>query len=121
MKSGFPGISVAMAEFDSRYELEQLANQPGTYFNPHTEVVVIVDDSTSIDQDVFDLELGGSEWVRISDEVPVDESALEDAMDAFQSTYHPVGESVTSAVLDPDEELPDPDDETLEPDPDETD
>ena len=104
---------------DHIYELEQLANQPGTYFNPQTEVVVIVDDSASVDQDVFDLEsFEGAQWVRISEEVPVDESVLEEALESFQSTYHPTGESISSAVLDPDEELPDPDEDTLEPDPD---
>lgn len=107
---------------DQIYELEQLANQPGTYFNPNTEVVVIVDDSAAVDQDVFDLDdFEGAEWVRISDEVPVDESALEEALESFQSTYHPTGGSVTSALLDSDEEPPDPDAETLEPDPDEDD
>ncbi len=35
------------------YEVEELLNQPGTYFNPQTEVVVVVDDSASIDQEVF--------------------------------------------------------------------
>jgi uncharacterized protein (DUF952 family) len=102
---------------DHVYELEQLANQPGTYFNPQTEVVVVVDDSTSVDQDIFNLEdFEGAEWVRISEEVPVDEVALEEALESFQSTYHPTGGSVTAALLDPDEQLPDPDDETLEPD-----
>ena len=48
--------------------------RPGTYFNPQTEVVVVVDDSTSIDQEVFNMEAyEGSDWVRISDDVPVDE------------------------------------------------
>lgn len=104
---------------DHVYELDQLANQPGTYFNPQTEVIVIVDDSVSVDQDVFDLEdFEGAEWVRICEEVPVDEHALEEAMEDFQSTYHPTGESISSAVLDSDEELPDPDEDTLEPDPD---
>ena len=28
---------------DRIYELDQLANQPGTYFNPQTEVVLIVE------------------------------------------------------------------------------
>ena len=105
---------------DHIYELDQLANQPGTYFNPQTEVIVVVDDSTSVDQDIFNLEdFEGAEWVRISDEVPVDEPRLEEALESFQSTYHPTGGSVTSAVLDSDEEPPDPDAETLEPDPDE--
>ena len=36
-----------MDDSTSRYELEELVVQPGTYFNPQTEVVVIVDDSAS--------------------------------------------------------------------------
>ena len=103
---------------DRIYELEQLANQPGTYFNPQTEVVVIVDDSASVDQDVFD---GGdfedAEWIRVSDEVPVDESALAEALESFSSNHHPSGESVSAAYHDSDE-APGFDDEALEPDPD---
>ena len=45
-----------MDEDRSIYELEDLAVQPGTYFNPQTEVVVIVDDSASIDQEIFNME-----------------------------------------------------------------
>ena len=41
---------------DRRYELDELVNRPGTYFNPQTEVMVVVDDSTSLDQEVFNLE-----------------------------------------------------------------
>ena len=41
---------------ENTYELEELAIQPGTYFNPQTEVVVIVDDSSSIDQEIFNME-----------------------------------------------------------------
>lgn len=104
---------------DRIYELEQLANQPGTYFNPQTEVVVIVDDSASVDQDVFDDgDFEGAEWIRVSDEVPVDESALEEALESFSSSHHPSGETVSHAFHDSDEELDD-DDDTLEPDPDE--
>jgi hypothetical protein len=104
-----------MADQNS-YELEQLANQPGTYFNPHTEVVVIVDDSTSIDQDIFDLDGLTAEWVRVSDEVPVDESALEDAIEGFQSAHNPTGETVSAATLGLDEDDDDPALDTLEPD-----
>ena len=56
------------------FELEELVVQPGTYFNPQTEVIVVVDDSTSLDQEVFDMEAyEGADWVRISEDVPVDE------------------------------------------------
>jgi hypothetical protein len=102
---------------DHTFELDQLANQPGTYFNPQTEVIVIVDDSTSIDQDIFDSgDFDGGEWVRVSEEVPVDEGALDDALDDFQSTYHPAGETVTAAAHDSDDPDDDPDQHRLDPD-----
>jgi hypothetical protein len=70
-------------------ETEELLVRPGTYFNPQTEVVVVVDDSTSIDQEIFNMEAyEGAEWVRISDEVPVDENRLEEALEEFQTHYH---------------------------------
>ena len=81
------------------YELEQLAIQPGTYFNPQTEVVVIVDDSASLDQDIFNMEdYEGADWVRISDAVPVDEARLEETLETFQTHYHAGGGGSISAT-----------------------
>jgi hypothetical protein len=80
---------MASAE-DNLYEVEQLLVQPGTYFNPQTEVVVVVDDSASIDQEVFNLErYEGADWVRISDEVPIDEDGRDRMLETFQVHYHP--------------------------------
>ena len=71
-------------------ELEELLTSPGTYFNPQTEVVVVVDDSASIDQEVFNMEaFEGADWVRISDEVPVDEDQRDQLLEEFQTHYHP--------------------------------
>lgn len=72
---------------ESVYEVEQMLNQPGTYFNPQTEVVVIVDDSASLDQEVFDNLEGyeGVEWVRVSDDVPIDEEGRDRALEAFEA------------------------------------
>lgn len=69
------------------YEVEEMLNQPGTYFNPQSEVVVIVDDSASIDQEVFNNLEGveGAEWVRVSDDVPVDEDGRDSALGAFET------------------------------------
>jgi hypothetical protein len=70
------------------YEVEEMLNQPGTYFNPQSEVVVIVDDSASVDQEVFNNVEGyeGAEWVRVSDDVPVDEDGRDRALEAFEVT-----------------------------------
>lgn len=79
-----------MADLETRIiEIDDMLQRPGTYFNPQTEVVVIVDDSTSIDQDIFNMEkYEGSDWVRIADEVPVDEDGLEATLEQFQTHYH---------------------------------
>ena len=39
-----------------RYELDELIIRPGTYFNPQTEVMLVVDDSPSMDSDIFNME-----------------------------------------------------------------
>jgi hypothetical protein len=101
-------------------ELDDLLVRPGTYFNPQTEVVVVVDDSTSIDQEVFNMEpFEGADWVRVSDDVPVDSDALDTALERFQSVRHaPAGVSGQAAELEPDEDEVVEDEEELEPDPD---
>ena len=92
------------------YELEELVNRPGTYFNPQTEVMVVVDDSSSLDSEIFNMEeFEGAEWVLVSDELPVDEPQRDELLETFQATYHggdgrQVGEE---AVEDADDVEPD--------------
>ncbi|MGZ5309978.1 MAG: hypothetical protein ACXWDQ_05965 [Solirubrobacterales bacterium] len=102
---------------DRLVELSDLALRPGTYFNPQTEVVVVVDDSTSIDQEVFNMEeYEGADWVRVSDEVPIDESARDEALEDFQTHYHPgLGGSISETALDMDEGEEDEGEEGQEP------
>jgi hypothetical protein len=70
-------------------EVDEMLLRPGTYFNPQTEIVVIVDDSSSIDQEIFNMEAyEGSDWVRIADDVPVDEDGLQETLEEFQTHYH---------------------------------
>jgi len=86
----------------SIFELEDLAIQPGTYFNPQTEVIVIVDDSASIDQEIFNMEsFEGAEWVRIAEETAVDEQQRDELLERFQTHYHPgSGGSVSATALE---------------------
>ncbi|HEY3191786.1 MAG TPA: hypothetical protein VGJ61_03300 [Solirubrobacterales bacterium] len=89
-------------------ELQEITDVPGTYFNPQTEVLVVVDDSASIDQEVFNMEAyEGADWVRISDEVPVDEEQRDKLLEEFQTHYHAgSGGSVSETALEQgDEEL----------------
>jgi len=105
------------ADQDNLYEVEELLNQPGTYFNPQTEVLVVVDDSTSLDQEVFNLEAyEGSDWVRISDDVPVDEDRRDEALERFQTHYHPgLSGSVSETALEQGDEEVDEDEDGQEP------
>ncbi|MBA2566511.1 MAG: hypothetical protein H0V08_01765 [Thermoleophilaceae bacterium] len=92
---------------DRRYELDDLLIRPGAYFNPQTEVMVIVDDSPSIDTAIFNMEeFEGADWVLISDDPPVDESQRDELLERFQATYHGGdGRSVgTEAIENPDDE-----------------
>ncbi|MBD0283107.1 MAG: hypothetical protein ICV69_13075 [Thermoleophilaceae bacterium] len=94
-----------MAE-DRRFELEDLLLRPGCYLNPQTEVMIVVDDSPSIDGEIFNLEeFEGADWVLVSDEVPVDEARRDELLEIFQATYHGGdGRAVSeAAVEDPDE------------------
>ena len=98
---------------DRRYEIEELLVRPGTYFNPQTEVLVVVDDSSSMDNEIFNLEeFEGADWVLISDEVPVDENRRDELLERFQVHYHPGGaSSITDDGDDHGDELEDDDQE----------
>jgi hypothetical protein len=99
------------------YEVEEMLNQPGTYFNPQTEVVVIVDDSASPDQEVFDNLEGyeGAEWVRVSDDVPVDEDGRDRALESFEVSSQSV--PLPADALEQSEDDFEEEDERPEPDP----
>src|SRR5205807_1024554 len=72
------------------FQLEEILNRPGTYFNPQTEVLVVVDDSPELDSEIFNMEeFEGADWVLISDEVPVDENRRDELLETFQARHAP--------------------------------
>ncbi|HET8977029.1 MAG TPA: hypothetical protein VFN87_02665 [Solirubrobacteraceae bacterium] len=90
-----------------RIELDELVNRPGTYFNPQTEILIVVDDSPELDSEIFNMEeFEGADWVQISDEVPVDEHRRDELLEAFQVRLH-----AGSAEGEEEEELTDSSDE----------
>ena len=105
------------ADKDNLVEVEELLMQPGTYFNPQTEVLVVVDDSTSLDQEIFNMEdYEGADWVRISDDVPIDEDRRDEALERFQTHYHPgAGGSVSATALEQGDDEMDGDETGQEP------
>jgi hypothetical protein len=102
-----------MAEHHT-FELEELANRPGTYFNPQTEVLLIVDDSPEMDHEIFNMEeLEGSEWVLVSDEVPVEEHRRDELIERFQVTYHPGGKQSIEGDIDEEDDALEADDQEV--------
>ena len=89
------------------YELDELSIRPGTYFNPQTDVLIVVDDSPDIDTEIFNMEeFEGADWVLVSDELPVDENQRDELLERFQVHYHPGGaESITDDGDDHEDEL----------------
>jgi hypothetical protein len=72
-----------------RVELDDLVNRPGTYFNPQTEVLLVIDDSPSLDTEIFNMEeFEGADWVLISDETPIEENRRDELLERFQIHYH---------------------------------
>jgi hypothetical protein len=100
---------------DRRFELDELIVRPGTYFNPQTEVILVVDDSASMDAEIFNLEqFEGADWVLVSDDLPVDEAKRDELLESFQAR-HAGGdgrevtldaEELDDDVEEPDEPLP---------------
>lgn len=99
---------------DRRYELEELVNRPGSYFNPQTEVMVVVDDSPSLDTEIFNLEeFEGADWILISDDLPVDEAQRDEMLETFQARHH--GGDGRSVGVDPETDEPIDEDDEEEP------
>ena len=101
-----------------QFDLEDIIIRPGMYFNPQTEVLVIVDDSPDVDTEIFNMEdFEGADWVLISDEIPVDDDARDELMQSFQVRH---GSSLSSAIGAGGDDIVD-EDENAEPEADELD
>jgi hypothetical protein len=97
-----------------RFELDELLNRPGTYFNPQTEVLIVVDDSPEMDSEIFNMEeFEGADWVLIADDTPLDEHRRDELLESFQVHNSPDALADHEEDLDEefDEELPQADEE----------
>jgi hypothetical protein len=99
-----------------RFEIDELLVRPGTYLNPQTEVLIVVDDSADVDQATLETDAGAgeAEWVLVSDETPIDEASRDELLEQFQATYHEGGPS--PALGEDDEDLDEDEEDELEPD-----
>ncbi len=104
---------------ERRFEFDDLLLRPGCYLNPQTEIMVVVDDSPSIDGEIFNLEeFEGADWVLIADEVPVDDARRDELLETFQATYHGGDGRTAEIALNGDDDDFVDDDENRPPEPD---
>jgi hypothetical protein len=95
--------------------LEEIINRPGVYFNPQTEVLIVVDDSAELDGEIFNMEqFEGSDWVTISDEVPLDEERRDELLQDFQTHYAPGSAASVTEVAEELEDAGDDDERDQE-------
>ncbi|MEA2212380.1 MAG: hypothetical protein QOF83_2328 [Solirubrobacteraceae bacterium] len=92
-------------------QIDELVNRPGTYFNPTTEILLVVDDSPHLDTEILAKNsYEADDWILISDEVPIEEHERDALLERFQ-IGHEAGtddDEEENDVLEPD---PDPDEE----------
>ena len=87
-----------MAEL-RRFELDDLLHRPGTYVNPQTEIMIVVDDTAHLDAEL----LGNTDdWVLVSDDVPLDNDRRDELVDGLEARARRAGGA--PAILDHDEE-----------------
>ena len=99
-----------------RFQLDEITIRPGTYFNPQTEIMIVVDDSPEVDHEIFETDdFEGDEWVLISEDAPLDEPKRDELVERFQLSHGAGGE----LALDDDDDIDDEENEDDEDDEDE--
>src|SRR3954447_21383181 len=70
-----------------RFDVDELLTRPGTYFNPETEIVIVVDDSAHVDLELLgdEEDEDAAEWILLSDEPAVDEHKRDELVEAFET------------------------------------
>jgi hypothetical protein len=99
-----------------RFDVDELLTRPGTYFNPQTEIVLVVDDSAHVDLELLEDDAdddAAAEWILLGDDPAVDEHKRDELVEVFETRR-----ARSSVREDPDEDEVEEEDE-LEPDPDE--
>jgi hypothetical protein len=97
-----------------RFDLEELSARPGTYFNPETEILIVVDDSAHPGAELAD-ETDDAEWILVGDEVPLDDARRDELLERLEVRAARAGQPDVEddEIVEEEEELepdPDPDD-----------
>jgi hypothetical protein len=94
-----------------RFDLDELSARPGTYFNPETEILIVVDDSAHPGAELAD-ESDDAEWILVGDEVPLDDARRDELLERLQVRAARAGQPDVEddEIVEEEEELePDPD------------
>ena len=97
-----------------RFDLDELATRPGTYFNPETEILIVVDDSAHPGAQLAD-DVDEGDWILVGDEVPLDDAERDELLERLE--VHAV--RAEEADVEDDEVVEDEDELEPDPDPDE--
>jgi hypothetical protein len=93
-----------------RFQLDEVILRPGTYFNPQTEIMIVVDDSPEVDHEIFEShDLDASDWVLIAEDIPLDEHQRDELVERFQRSHQDGGEVLSELGDDEDEDDEDDD------------
>ena len=94
-----------------RFDLDELSARPGTYFNPETEILIVVDDSAHPGAELAD-ETDDGEWILVGDEVPLDDARRDELLERLEVTAVRAGQpdAEDDEIVEEEDELgPDPD------------
>jgi hypothetical protein len=98
-----------------RFQLDEITLRPGTYFNPQTEIMIVVDDSPEVDHEIFESgDFEADEWVLISEDSPLDEPKRDELVERFQLSHGAGGELPPEDDLDDDDDDDDEEDDELD-------
>ena len=95
-----------------RFDLEELSARPGTYFNPETEILIVVDDSAHPGAQLAD-DVDDGDWILVGDDVPLDDARRDEMLERLEVRAARAGER---EEVDDDDYVEEEDE--LEPDPD---
>jgi hypothetical protein len=96
-----------------RFDLDELSARPGTYFNPETEILIVVDDSTHPGAELAESGADEGDWILVGDEVPLDDAQRDELLERLEVRAVRAGQR---EEVDDDDVIEEED--QLEPDPD---
>src|SRR5215207_1475680 len=93
-----------------RFDLDELSSRPGTYFNPATEVLIVVDDSAHPGAQLAD-DVDDGAWILVGAEVPLDDAARDELLERLEVS------AVRAGQADEEDDEVVEEEDVLEPDP----